>query len=235
MQLKIRRSQREGGVISKNVIFCLDARVQFTDVEQANLSRYKLINQVIYNSEASQRALSRSDALRDGSMSGSLKSLAFTAMAAMRLNITVSSLTRGQHIECKSLDELLGAESAIEEACQNLKGYLDVAATFDGREVLIDYSSVEGTVIAQTATPQPMLAAPPTPSSAAPAPPVPALEYAVQDSSELPAPPAHAPSGPPQRNPIQELLYNFSLLETKYQVGIFVVLGIALLMFLNRR
>ena len=157
MQLKIKRSQREGGVISKNVIFCLDARVEFTQAEADNIRRYKLHNEVLYNSEASKRLLDKGSAAHDGSVGGNLKNLAFTAMAAMRLNITVTSLQRGQHIECKSLDELLGAEEAIMIACQNLRGYLDTAATFDGREVVVSFADDGPRAIAQAAAPAPAL------------------------------------------------------------------------------
>ena len=61
------------------------------------------------------------------------------AMSKMSLNITIDSLVKGHHIEAKSLDELLGAEEAIKEACENTKGYLRVAATFDGKEEVIEY------------------------------------------------------------------------------------------------
>lgn len=158
MQLKLQRSQREGGVMSKNVIFCLDARVEFTPGEEQSITRYKLQKQVIYNSEASKRALDRGAAGTDGSTVGHLKSIAFSALAAMNLNISIESLQRGQHVECKTMDELLGAEGAIMDACRNLRGYLDTAATFDGREVLVDFSAAEPTVIASS--PAPMLVAP---------------------------------------------------------------------------
>lgn len=169
MQLHLRRSQRDGGVISKNVIFCLDAQAAFTPQEDENIRRYKLHNQCIYNSEASKRHLDHADAARDGSTRGALRSLAYSALAAMRLNITVNSLSRGQHIECKSLDELLGAEEALYEACRNLRNYLDTAATFDGREVVIDFSQAEQPQVVAQAQPQPVLVATPTPAAAAPA------------------------------------------------------------------
>lgn len=181
MQLKIKRSQREGGVLAKTAIFIIDARVQFTAQERANITRYKLGNQVIYNSEASKRALDKGDAhLSRGSIGGNLKSLAYSALAAMNLNITIASLEGGQHVECKSLDELLGAEDAIMEACRNLKGYLDTASTFDGREVLVDFADGEPAVVATAVTPQPMLVQEPTRTmiaapaalEAAPAPPL---------------------------------------------------------------
>jgi len=158
MQLKLQRSQREGGVMSKSVIFCLDARVEFTPAEQQSITKYKLHKQVIYNSEASKRALDGGAARVDGSTVGHLKSLAFTALAAMNLNISIESLQRGQHVECKSMDELLGAEEAIMDACRNLRGYLDTAATFDGREVLISFNTDEPEVLASA--PAPMLVAP---------------------------------------------------------------------------
>jgi len=54
--------------------------------------------------------------------------------AALSLRITVSSLIAGVHAECKSMEELLGAENSIVQAAQNLRAYLDTATTFDGRE-----------------------------------------------------------------------------------------------------
>ncbi len=160
MQLKLRRTQREGGIVSKSVIFCLDARVEFAPEEKQSITRYKLQNEVIYNSEAQNRLLDKSAAHQDGSLSGNLKSLALAAFALTKLHITIAGLERGQHIECKSLDELLGAEDAIMTACQNLRGYLDTAMTFDGREVLVDFSAAQPILVAQAVTPQPLLAIP---------------------------------------------------------------------------
>ena len=154
MQLKLTRSQRESGVLSRAVLFCLDARVQLTPEEQASVNRYKLGGQLIYNSEASkQRVKAGEAAMADGTGSGGFKALAQFALARLHLNITVDSLQRGQHIECKSLDELLGAEEALMEACQNLRAYLDTAASFDGREVLVDFNGKEPAVVSTVAPP----------------------------------------------------------------------------------
>jgi len=186
MQLKLKRSQREGGLVSKAVIFCLDARIDLTREEQANVNYYKLGSQVIYNSDASKRHLDRANAQNDGSMTGALKSLASTAMAAIKLNITINGLQSGQHVECKTMDELLGAEEAIMTACHTLKNYLDTAATFDGRETLIDFST--GVPAVQVgAVPQAAIAAMPS-STASIAPPT------IQASAQSPA--ARAPSMP---------------------------------------
>lgn len=187
MQLKLKRSQREGGIVGKNVIFCLDARVEFTAREKANIQRYKLHKQVIYNSEASKKQLEKSAGSMDGSMAGSLKSLAFSALAGMNLNISIEGLERGTHVECKSMDELLGAESAILTACNNLKEYLETADTFDGREVVIDYSEAKPAIVAE-ATPAPQkLAAPEAPKKAiaAAAAPAPSIAAPVERERDI--------------------------------------------------
>jgi hypothetical protein len=146
MQLKIQRSQRNAGISGK-VIFCLDARAFLSAEEQANVGRYRLGGQVIYNSQASRKHLDRAnEAGRQGSY---LKSLASTAMAALNLNITIDGLQRGQHIECKDLDELLSAEEALMSACENLKNFLRLAATFDGREVVIDFDPQEPVAVSK--------------------------------------------------------------------------------------
>lgn len=202
MKLLLRRSQRSGS-FSGSVIFCLDARVEFTPQERESIRRYKLHNQAIYNSEASQRALDKANASASEhgmgdwrNLGGQLKGLAYLALASMKLNISISSLEKGQHVECKSMDELLGAEAAIMDACENLKGYLDTAATFDGREVLIDFSSGEPEVIAQAAA-QPMLAALPAPT-APPAPEAPPAAPARElfNPAAMDARPQQPPSEP---------------------------------------
>lgn len=140
MQLKLKRSQRTGGMMGGKVFFMLDAQMDLTQEEAHNVKKYKLGSEVIYNSEASKKHLqSGAAALASGSIGGALKSSVSLAMARLNLNITIDSLTKGQHVECKDLDELMGAEEAIRQACENVKGYLDVAATFDGREEVVAY------------------------------------------------------------------------------------------------
>jgi hypothetical protein len=188
MQLKIKRSQREGGMLAKVAIFCIDARVQFSPQEKQSITRYGLQNQIIYDSEAAKQMMARSENIRGRgieysgeivSMLGSAasnafsgaKSLAFAALAKMKLSITIGSLEQGQHVECKSLDELLGAEEAIMQACENLKRYLDTAATFDGREVLFDYATGSAEAVAMASSPEPMLITEPAAAEQAARPP----------------------------------------------------------------
>lgn len=140
MQLRISRSQTSKGVMTKTVVFVLDARTELTAEEQANVKKYGLGSQVIYNSEASKKHIANADAhLGRQNMTGALRSIASVARAKLSLNITVDGLQKGQHIECKSLDEVLGAEEALTQACENLQGYLSVASTFDGSEAVFDY------------------------------------------------------------------------------------------------
>ena len=148
MQLKISRSQRSGGMIGGKVIFVLDARTDLSADEQALAKKYGLGKLVVYDSKARRQHQSGAvdqfdDAVGASSATRSLwksaRGLASAAMAALSLRVTVDSLTRGEHVECKDMDELLGAEAAIVEACQNLKTYLDTAQTFDGREEVIEF------------------------------------------------------------------------------------------------
>ncbi len=138
MQLKVKRSQSTTGLISKSVLFCADIRAEYTDDERANINKYALGGEVIYNSRAAAEHLDRMQRQVDGSGKGLLKGLGSLVLAKMNLNVTIASLQQGQHIECKDLGELLECEEAIMNACKNLKGYLEAAATFDGREIVVD-------------------------------------------------------------------------------------------------
>jgi hypothetical protein len=147
MQLKLRRSQRSGGMLASKVIFSLDARTDLTPDEKDLVSKYGLGKLVVYDSEARKKsaeaAYGHFDEAGSSSIGRSLwkntRGLASAAMMALALRVTVDGLTAGQHIECKDLDELLGAEAAILNACKNLKGYLETAQTFDGREEVVEF------------------------------------------------------------------------------------------------
>lgn len=147
MNLKLRRTQRSAGVIGKKIYFALDARADLTPEEYALVQKYALGNTVVYDSEARK---ARTEAVQDhladakdargaSSLWKTARGLASAAMAALTLRITVDGLIGGQHVECKDLDELLGAEAAIREGCRNLKAYLETALTFDGREEVLEF------------------------------------------------------------------------------------------------
>jgi hypothetical protein len=163
MQLKIQRSQRTGGFTGSTVFFALDVRAEYSAEEKSNIAKYKLGSQVIYNSRAAKKHLDKADAqLGRGQSSNSLRNvfaglvrgIGSLIMAKMHLNISIASLGKGHHIECKDLDELLEAEDTVRQACKGVTRYLDVAATFDGSEVVIAYENGEERVhITQSAQP----------------------------------------------------------------------------------
>lgn len=152
MQLKIQRSQRAGGMTGGTVFFCLDVRADYSAEEKANINRYKLGAQVIYSSQAARRheeranahlgRVDQSDRLAD-KFGGLARGVLSTAMARLSLNISIASLGRGHHVECKDLDEMLEAEDTIRNSCKNVTRYLQVADTFDGSEVVIEYVNGE--------------------------------------------------------------------------------------------
>lgn len=162
MQLKLQRSQRAGGITASTVYFCLDVRADYTADERADINRYRLGPQAVYNSRAAQRHLEAAgthlDRTQEGSTANRMAGLARGAMsmalAKMQLNITIASLGRGHHIECKDLEELLESEDAIRTACKNLTRFLEVASTFDGSEIIVEYMNGEEKVhIAANAPP----------------------------------------------------------------------------------
>lgn len=153
MQLKLTRSQRSAGLMGGKVLFALDARAELTPDEQSLVRKYNLGKLVVYDSEArkkhTQSAFGHFDdaagtqgyqlSSAGKSLWKNARGLASIAMMALSLRVTVDSLVSGQHIECKEMDELLGAEGAILDACKNLKAYLETALTFDGREEVVEF------------------------------------------------------------------------------------------------
>lgn len=156
MRLKLRRSQRSR--FMGKMYFALDARIELTAEERSLVEKYHLGDSVIYESTSRERhrnaMMAHAESTRDqpglldspkDQLLGLGKTLfrvaragASATAAALSLRVTVYSLMRGVHIECKSMNELLGAENAIVEAAQNLKAHLQTAMTFDGREEIID-------------------------------------------------------------------------------------------------
>ncbi len=151
MQLKLQRSQRFGGVLGKTPIFCLDVRADYSPEERHNIGRYRIGGEIIYSSQAAQRHFERMGAQLERTQQGStgermagLARGAFSlALAKMSLNISIDSLGKGHHIECKDLAELIEAEETVRTACKNVTQYLDIAASFDGSETVIEYDRGE--------------------------------------------------------------------------------------------
>lgn len=134
MQLKVRRNQRSG-MLGGKVVFTLDVMAELSGEERALVERYKLWSEVVYSSEAANDNAARMHA-------GSVKALgAVLVDKVLKRFFTVKHLVSGEHIECKDLAELLGAEEQVRIACANLKKYLEVAQTFDGREEVVEVAA----------------------------------------------------------------------------------------------
>lgn len=160
MQLKIQRSQRTNTL--GRVLFCLDLRAEYSAEERGNIDRYRLGGEIIYSSERSERHVADMNAQLDRvdknnfreTAAGLARGAMSLALAKMSLNVSVSSLARGHHIECKDLEELLEAEDTLRTACKNVTRYLEAAATFDGSETVVEYDKGEERVhITQHAPP----------------------------------------------------------------------------------
>ena len=156
MQLKLKRSQRAGGMLGGKVIFVLDARAQPSAEEAALIKKYSLGKLNVYDSAERKKHQANTAGHFDNASAGPMfaaptaggiassmwsnaRGIASAAMASLSLSVTIDSLIAGQNIECKDLNELLGAMQAIQEACQTIKSYLTVATTFDGREEVLEF------------------------------------------------------------------------------------------------
>ncbi|MCB1474825.1 MAG: hypothetical protein H6883_02565 [Rhodobiaceae bacterium] len=139
MKVFLRRAQRDAGLLGGKIIFSLDARIEPTPEEADAIRKYKLGGISVYNSESAKKHASGvATNLASGKVWGTAKAAVSAGMMALSLRCTLDSLTKGQHIECKDMEELLGAEAAIIEACNTAKAFLEAAVTFDGREEVIE-------------------------------------------------------------------------------------------------
>ncbi len=152
MALKLKRSEHKGAL--GKMIFALDARMEVSSETQALIQKYKLGSHVVYESakrekyaQAAKGHLENShdntsifdspgrQALGIGKSFYRIARAAISATAsALSLRITVDSLIKGHHIECKDMNQLLDAEDEIKQAAINLKGHLQAAGTFTGTE-----------------------------------------------------------------------------------------------------
>jgi hypothetical protein len=125
MKLLLRRDQKSGMLGVGKISFILDVRAELTDVEQANIKKYKLGDTMLYE---------REKIIAPGS--GLLGVASRFAINAMTISVSVNDLTNGKRIECKDIVEMLAVEDQIKEACQTFKAILTAAAQFGGEEVV---------------------------------------------------------------------------------------------------
>ncbi|MBV9570748.1 MAG: hypothetical protein JO056_05865 [Alphaproteobacteria bacterium] len=235
MQLKIQRSQRASGLVSKSVMFCVDARIHLTAEERDNIQKYRLGSQVLYSSEAAKRHAEAASGEHYESGKSWMRGIYHAAAARMALSITVDSLQRGQRIECKDLNEVLDAEEALKEACQSLRTYLLLAQTFDGGELVWDYTEMEPRLVSAPALSAPIPAithAPPI--SAAPQPQLdaPAMAAAIPAPSDAGSVAMNFQRAGAGDSPLDALTAWWSSLTNEQRKWLLIVGGIVLLILL---
>lgn len=134
--LKIKRAQKS--TMMGTAVFSLDFKAEISEEERKLIDKYKLGRSVVYSSEAFQKNLANAGAISQGQV-GFLKGVTSIANVLLfNLKITINELVDGRHLEMKDLDEMLSAEEQVVQACNNLKGHLSAAKSFDGREVTIE-------------------------------------------------------------------------------------------------
>ncbi len=115
MKLEIWRDQSDvkglfGG--HKGVSFKLVTRVQLSSDETALIAKYKVGDDVLVTYE----------------LHGPDRNVPFT--------ITINQMTAGHTVNTRDVATLIEVEDAIKTRCQNLKGWLQVMATFGGYETV---------------------------------------------------------------------------------------------------
>jgi hypothetical protein len=156
MSLKLTKFEKKD--VWGKLLFVLDARLGLNAEEFDLVKKYRLGRKVIYDSSSRQRrnekTLSHLERTRDHpALSEGLTvqflgvgktlvrlgmALTSAIMGTFYLRVTVDSLFHGVHAECHSLEEIAAAEAAIIEGGRNLKAYLALASTYDGREHIIE-------------------------------------------------------------------------------------------------
>ncbi len=132
MQLKLRRSQKQGLTGVKFILFAI---VDLDERESTSLNKYQLGKTVLYSSEQGDYALALL-----GSKAGLLNNvkglgLSWIAKASNQL-IMLGALINGKEIVCADINELIGVEEQMRTACENLSRILYVCENFDGEEVI---------------------------------------------------------------------------------------------------
>lgn len=129
MRLILKKGQKLSGLMNKNVVFQLTARVELSDDEEAALDKYKFRSEIVYSKE------NIAPAGQQGSKTWSGIARNLSAMA-MNLNLSVGDLILGRTVECKTIGEMLDCEDAIKQACEVLSGLLEACKSFEGETVL---------------------------------------------------------------------------------------------------
>ena len=120
MKLIIMRDQVSKGMMSKKVHFSILAKVEVTDDEKENITKYKLGNILLYSNMEDRG-------------SGVLGAISRKAMA---VEFNINDLINGKKIESDDILEILDLEETIIGAAKNFKQILEASANFGEEEVI---------------------------------------------------------------------------------------------------
>lgn len=123
MELLVRRGQKSG-MLSSKITFTLDAKARLTEAEAESVLKYKMADTLLYQED---------EIIDPGS--GLLGLASRAAFSALNTKVTVGTLMKGIHLECKDVVEMLAIEEALLKASELFKQVLDTAASFGGEEV----------------------------------------------------------------------------------------------------
>ncbi len=118
MKLILVKDQKKG--FTGKVSFSMSAKVEISEEEKANISRYKMGKTMIYTN-----LTERGKGV-----------LGLISRAAMGIEITIDDLVKGKTVECKDIFEMIALEDQMKEACQNFKLILSTMASFGGEEII---------------------------------------------------------------------------------------------------
>jgi hypothetical protein len=157
IEVLIARSQRMNWL--RRVVFMIDARLGVSREQLELMKKYRLGRTIVFDSARRERQneLARTHlqmasdkrtltiCLWREEWRGIFRRLYYLIRALFSfmlgflfIRITLAKLIRGAHVESRSLDTILATKNAIERAAGDLKAYLEVAETFDGREDLYE-------------------------------------------------------------------------------------------------
>lgn len=130
MQFIIHRTQSLRSFASP--YFRINARVDFTPEEKADVDKYKLGYQNVYTSSGAKKWLDKSNA------SGFIFGFIYYLVSLFFLRVTIGRLEKGITIESRDLGKIIDVETAFHGACKTIKGYIATARTFNNTEEQID-------------------------------------------------------------------------------------------------
>ena len=124
MKIVLERNQKSGGLLGGKQIFSVMFRAEISQQEKDAINKYKLADDVLYQSHDVQGG------------SGIVGAVSRAYMRSKIKSINVRDLVNGKTIECGDVAEMLEVEAQVIEAATGLKNIVEAAMTFGGRHII---------------------------------------------------------------------------------------------------